>query len=213
MFRTVLDYYSGDVDEDAYDMRKALSRYFHLLLVINAAFHQRASWGNRTVGSEVCIFLLQGSILHRKSYSPPPFLNHIFSPSADKMWIEFQKFFLFNFPLKKPKFWLICFPLRSFGTVSKIMHTIYLPHFLVTFSLFRYNIILFLLTFGFYTSYIFPILLFAKILFLPLSRTLLQVIKYAAKIVLFNFFSPFAFFSLMLFLPLMFSAGTVLFSP
>jgi hypothetical protein len=27
MFRTVLDYYSGEVDEDAYDMRKALSRY------------------------------------------------------------------------------------------------------------------------------------------------------------------------------------------
>jgi hypothetical protein len=25
-FRTVLDYYSGEVDEDAYDMRKALSR-------------------------------------------------------------------------------------------------------------------------------------------------------------------------------------------
>jgi hypothetical protein len=30
LFRTVLDYYSGEVDEDAFDMRKALSRY-HLL--------------------------------------------------------------------------------------------------------------------------------------------------------------------------------------
>lgn len=26
VYRTVLEYYSGDVDEDAYDMRKALSR-------------------------------------------------------------------------------------------------------------------------------------------------------------------------------------------
>jgi hypothetical protein len=28
--RTVLDYYSGEVDEDAYDMRKALSRFVTL---------------------------------------------------------------------------------------------------------------------------------------------------------------------------------------
>ena len=105
----------------------------------------------------------QGSILyilHRKSYSPPPpFSELYFSLSGDKMQIQFQKFFLFNFPLNQPKFWLIFFPLRSFGTKYYEQVPFILPTFQLHFNYFTkifLNFIFTLHVFHWHSHFIFP---------------------------------------------------------